>query len=328
MSKVFEALQRQQQNEQKNDAPRDPLAAEIGTPDAPHQNGVNGTTEKNGLGTDDNGGHFELPSVIGAPIGPRSNEGALFPSYNHLGNQSGNPSDDQSGNRSEQSDAAVTFPSGVPAETKAPTVRPPHPAPLHTPTIANGKTTHEPARPATEGELWADYGRDCYAAVSWSDIPKSDGRRIFLGWMSNWEYAQDVPTSPWRNAMTIPRELSLSDTGQGLRLIQKPVRELRLLRGARQTFKGGSILQANQWLGNKHISGDSLEVDLVLEPGQKGQCGLRLLKGGDEQTVITPSCDARDRSRRISPEPVGHEPFLFNRLFRSKRFRSPVGDSA
>ncbi|MEP7337520.1 MAG: polysaccharide biosynthesis tyrosine autokinase [Acidobacteriota bacterium] len=140
MSKVFEALQRQQQNEQKNDAARDPLAAETGTPDAPHQNGVNGTPGANKLGTDDNGGHFELPSVIGAPIGPRSNEGAVFPSYT--------PSGDQSGNRPEQSDTAVTLPIVAP-EAKAPAVRPPRPAPLPAPATTNGKIAHEPARPAS-----------------------------------------------------------------------------------------------------------------------------------------------------------------------------------
>ncbi len=136
MSKVFEALQRQQQNEQKNDAPRDPLAAETGSSDAPHQNGVNGTP---GANADDNGGHFELPSVIGAPIGPRSNEGALFPSHHQ--------------------EAAVTVPNGAPVETKAPTVRPPRPASLPAPATTNGKTAHEPARPASYARRANDQAR-------------------------------------------------------------------------------------------------------------------------------------------------------------------------
>ncbi len=134
--------------------------------------------------------------------------------------------------------------------------------------------------------LWADHGRDCYAAVSWSDIPKSDGRRIWLGWMSNWEYAQDVPTAPWRNAMTIPRELSLRETGQGLLMTQKPVGELQGLRGHRQAFKGGSIARANEWLLKEGLGGDSLEISLELEPGKSGQCGLRVLKGPGEETVL------------------------------------------
>jgi sucrose-6-phosphate hydrolase SacC (GH32 family) len=54
---------------------------------------------------------------------------------------------------------------------------------------------------------WLDYGRDNYAGVTFNDAP--EGKRIFIGWMSNWEYAHNVPTDPWRSAMTLPRELSL-----------------------------------------------------------------------------------------------------------------------
>ncbi len=57
--------------------------------------------------------------------------------------------------------------------------------------------------------LWVDWGRDNYAGVTWSNIPESDGRRLFLGWMSNWQYAMVVPTHVWRSAMTVPRELEL-----------------------------------------------------------------------------------------------------------------------
>ena len=62
---------------------------------------------------------------------------------------------------------------------------------------------------------WLDYGRDNYAGVTFNDAPES--KRIFLGWMSNWEYANKVPTDPWRSAMTLPRELSL----EGDSLVQK-----------------------------------------------------------------------------------------------------------
>jgi len=54
---------------------------------------------------------------------------------------------------------------------------------------------------------WLDYGPDDYAGVTWSNI--DNGRKIFLGWMSNWAYANVVPTSRWRSANTIPRDLSL-----------------------------------------------------------------------------------------------------------------------
>ena len=79
--------------------------------------------------------------------------------------------------------------------------------------------------------MWLDHGRDNYAGVTWSDVPASDGRRLFIGWMSNWDYAQVVPTEVWRSALTVPRALSLHRTPAGLRIFSTPVQELRLLRG-------------------------------------------------------------------------------------------------
>ncbi len=90
----------------------------------------------------------------------------------------------------------------------------------------DGKTFHNDNKEETR--LWVDYGTDNYAGVTWSNTP--DQRHIFLGWMSNWQYAQQVPTQPWRSAMTIPRELQLKQTDAGLRLISRPVSETRLLR--------------------------------------------------------------------------------------------------
>lgn len=62
-------------------------------------------------------------------------------------------------------------------------------------------------RPQTSGAApqWLDYGPDHYAGVTYANTPD----RILLGWMSNWAYAQEVPTAPWRSAMTLPRRLTL-----------------------------------------------------------------------------------------------------------------------
>ncbi len=76
---------------------------------------------------------------------------------------------------------------------------------------------------------WVDYGRDNYAGVTFNNAP--DDRRIFMGWMSNWAYAQEVPTETWRSAMTVPREMTLAKTDFGYRLRQQPVEELQQLRG-------------------------------------------------------------------------------------------------
>ncbi|OAV44247.1 glycoside hydrolase family 32 protein [Lewinella sp. 4G2] len=82
------------------------------------------------------------------------------------------------------------------------------------------------------GTKWLDHGRDNYAAVTFADVPDGDGRTILMGWMSNWQYAQDVPTEGWRSAMTVPRNLRLyNDPDFGYRLHQAPVKELERLRG-------------------------------------------------------------------------------------------------
>lgn len=80
-------------------------------------------------------------------------------------------------------------------------------------------------RPDDEIVRILDHGRDNYAGVSFSDIPKQDGRRIYLGWMSNWRYANQVPTSGWRGAMTIPRVLELKQMNDETILVQRPVEE-------------------------------------------------------------------------------------------------------
>jgi fructan beta-fructosidase len=84
--------------------------------------------------------------------------------------------------------------------------------------------------------LWLDYGRDNYAGVTWSDVPKLDDRHLFLGWMSNWDYAQQVPTTVWRSAMTLPRTLSLHRTTTGMRLYNFPAKEIRMLRNAKKQW--------------------------------------------------------------------------------------------
>ena len=71
---------------------------------------------------------------------------------------------------------------------------------------------------------WLDYGRDNYAGITFNDAPNQ--RRVFIGWMNNWEYAHGFPTSPWRGAMTLPRELTLVNKDGKFLLAANPVAEL------------------------------------------------------------------------------------------------------
>ncbi|TVZ58668.1 levanase/fructan beta-fructosidase [Flavobacteriaceae bacterium MAR_2010_105] len=85
---------------------------------------------------------------------------------------------------------------------------------------------------------WLDYGRDNYAGVTWANVPETDGRKLFIGWMSNWDYAKEVPTATWRSAMTIARELKLKVVDGSYMLFSEPVKEL-------DTFKKTILQKAN-----------------------------------------------------------------------------------
>lgn len=87
--------------------------------------------------------------------------------------------------------------------------------------------------------IWIDYGRDNYAGVTWANIPDSDGRKLFMGWMSNWFYGQEVPTETWRSAMTVAREIELNKAANSYRLFFKPVKEITSYRSTK--YKKDSI---------------------------------------------------------------------------------------
>ncbi len=74
---------------------------------------------------------------------------------------------------------------------------------------------------------WADHGRDFYAPITFANMP--DGRVLWMGWMSNWDYARVLPTQPWRGQQSGPRQLDLVPTPRGLRLRQRMADEVRAL---------------------------------------------------------------------------------------------------
>ena len=129
---------------------------------------------------------------------------------------------------------------------------------------------------------WLDYGKDYYAAVSWNGVP--DGRRLMIGWMNNWQYANQIPTSPWRSAMSVPRELGLQTIDGRTQLVQQPVRELRSLRTRpsyrqhrRMIPQGSTTLPAR---------GKTLAIDADLRLDSAKRAGLKVRTGNGQETVI------------------------------------------
>ncbi|MCA9873377.1 MAG: glycoside hydrolase family 32 protein [Anaerolineales bacterium] len=133
--------------------------------------------------------------------------------------------------------------------------------------------------------LWADFGADFYAPQSWSDAP--DGRKTWIAWMNNWTYAQDIPTSPWRGAFTLPRDLTLKTTSEGIRLVQTPITELATLRGEHWSWKEEGVTAVSPQLTK--ISGELFEIIAEFPVSlnmETDRFGLRLRTGDDEQTTI------------------------------------------
>lgn len=86
---------------------------------------------------------------------------------------------------------------------------------------------------------WVDYGPDNYAGITWSNAPGN--KKIFIGWMSNWTYAQVVPTTPWRSANTVARELRLLRVNDSLHISSAVWPELMKLTTDKMQLKSVTV---------------------------------------------------------------------------------------
>lgn len=156
-------------------------------------------------------------------------------------------------------------------------------------------------------QLWADYGKDFYAAVSWSDVPPADGRRILIGWMSNWQYAGAEPTTPFRGAQSIPRVVTLKKLADGVRLIQSPITELKSLRAKHFSLRDVRLKGIEGLPAAQGAEGDALEIIAEFEPGTASEFGLRARKGGAQETLV--GYDVKRRELFVDRTRSGHTNF-------------------
>ncbi|GAB4578488.1 MAG: hypothetical protein Fur0022_12230 [Anaerolineales bacterium] len=131
--------------------------------------------------------------------------------------------------------------------------------------------------------LWADFGADFYAPQTWSDEPT--GRRLALAWMNNWQYARHIPAGTARGAMTLPRELTLTRTPEGIRLLNQPVSELHALRGQHWQWDNITLSPSSPLL--IPASADALEITAEFHiPATVTQIGFRLRAGNSEYLTV------------------------------------------
>ena len=127
---------------------------------------------------------------------------------------------------------------------------------------------------------WMDWGKDHYATVTWSDAP--DNRRIAIAWMSNWQYANDVPTFQYRSPNSVPRDLSLFTVDGETYLQSAPSPELLKLRdiSKKRSFKvNGTRTIKDMIAGNE----GAYEIELTIENQHADVIGFRLYNDKGEE---------------------------------------------
>ena len=126
----------------------------------------------------------------------------------------------------------------------------------------------------TEPEVvnWLDYGKDHYATVSWSHAP--EGRTMVIAWMSNWQYANQLPTRQFRSANSLARDLTLAKNSDGTyRVCVLPSKEMETLRSAKPATYSFSVGSK----GRSVVLPSSLcEIDMTFTARQGSRVTLRL----------------------------------------------------
>lgn len=128
---------------------------------------------------------------------------------------------------------------------------------------------------------WTNYGKDDYCAINFNGLDR--GRRpVLLGWMNNWQYAEKLPTAPWRGQMSLPRELTFVRDKSGIALRQQPVIAGLRVETAPVVFHSNADLQAV----SKGMAQGPLEIHAQFHAGQEQIFGLRLYSDAAHWTEI------------------------------------------
>lgn len=131
---------------------------------------------------------------------------------------------------------------------------------------------------------WMDWGKDNYATVTWSNAP--DGRCIALGWMSNWQYANNVPTRQYRSANTLARDLTLYREGQELYLKSTPSVEVKKARGKKVSIPSFKVSEKHEIVNLFEEKQGAYEVEIVIQNAGASKIDFCLLNDKGEKVSM------------------------------------------
>ncbi len=129
--------------------------------------------------------------------------------------------------------------------------------------------------------LRPDHGPDYYAAITYENLPR-DMNPVSIGWINNWNYANDIPTTPWKGSMSIPRALMVRYTDKGWRLIQKPVDAIAAL----EEEKGVEMKEPGNFPYSIPMAGKSWHLTVKWTVADSDQVQIQLAKGHEQETRV------------------------------------------
>ena len=129
---------------------------------------------------------------------------------------------------------------------------------------------------------WLDYGKDFYAAQTFSGVPESDNP-VWIAWASNWQYARQTPTDGWRGCQSIPRRLSLRSTDGTYQLLQEPVSALKNVRSDLFAIHS-ALLGGDQ--RHSHYVGLCFDLECRFENWSAEEFGLVIAAGDHCETRL------------------------------------------
>lgn len=167
-----------------------------------------------------------------------------------------------------------------------------------------------------------DYGPDYYAAIVFNHLPAGQ-KPVSIGWVNNWNYANDIPTTPWKSAMSLPRELSVKKMNREWVLLQEPVAALQSLRG-KPWITGAMTVSGTKGLP---AASQQLELDCRFAVNAAATSGVRLAVNGNKSIEI--GYDAARRVLYIDRSKSGNQSFhpAFARQSRYETNLEPVNGS-
>jgi fructan beta-fructosidase len=161
-----------------------------------------------------------------------------------------------------------------------------------------------------------DYGPDYYAAITYNQLPATH-LPTAIGWINNWYYANDIPTTPWKSAMALPRTLSVKKINNEWLLIQKPIAVTNSLQKKIFSLQN-ELVNENKLLS---VKSKQFKIEVSIEPSASSVSGVRLAIG--DTTYFEMGYDAAKQLFYIDRSKSGNI-FLNENFKKMSRFEKAI----